>query len=48
MTKTVEIYGYDLQPEALARLLEAFETTIEDENWDIFPIAIIERELDDR
>ena len=48
MTKKVEIYLYDLQPEAIARLLEAFETTIEDENWDTFPIAIIERELDDR
>ena len=48
MTKTVEIYLYDLQPEAIARLLEAFETKIEDENWDTFPIAIIERELDDR
>ena len=48
MTKTVEIYIYDLQPEARARLLEAFKTTIEDENWDTFPIAIIERELDDR
>jgi DNA modification methylase len=48
MTKTVEIYIYDLQPKARAKLLEAFETTIEDENWDTFPIAIIERELDDR
>ena len=48
MTKTVEIYIYDLKPKARAKLLEAFETTIEDENWDIFPIAIIERELDDR
>jgi len=48
MTKTVEIYIYDLEPKARARLLEAFETTIEDENWDTFPIAIIEREFDDR
>lgn len=48
ITKTVEIYIYDLQPEARARLLEAFKTTIEDENWDTFPIAIIERELDAR
>ena len=48
MTKTVEIYLYDLQPKARTRLLEAFETTIEDENWDTFQIAIIERELDDR
>ena len=48
MTKIVEIYICDLEPNAKARLLEAFETTIEDENWDTFPIAIIERELDDR
>jgi len=27
--------------------LEAFETTMEDENWDTFPIAIIEREVSD-
>ena len=48
MTKTVEIYIYDLQPEARNNSVEVFETTIEDENWDIFPIAIIERELDDK
>ncbi|MDQ1334467.1 MAG: hypothetical protein QG552_1417 [Thermodesulfobacteriota bacterium] len=48
MTKAVEIYVSDLQPEARTKLLEEFETTIEDENWDIFPIAIIERELDDQ
>lgn len=45
MIRTVEIYLTDLEPKAMDRLLEAFETTMEDENWDTFPIAIIEREL---
>ncbi|MBC8417475.1 MAG: hypothetical protein H8E10_02645 [Desulfobacterales bacterium] len=47
MIRTVEIYLTDLEPRVTARLLEAFETTMEDENWDTFPIAIIERELSD-
>jgi hypothetical protein len=46
MLRTVEIYAHDLTAEALEALLEAFETSIEEENWEIFPIAIIERELD--
>ena len=45
MIRTVEIYLTDLEPRAMDRLLEAFETTMEDENWDTFPIAIIERDL---
>jgi len=48
MTRTVKIYLSDLQPEARTKLLEEFETTIEDENWDVFPISIIEREVDDQ
>jgi hypothetical protein len=39
-----EIYFNDLVPEAQDRLLEAFTTTPEDENWDIAPLAIIERD----
>jgi hypothetical protein len=46
MIKKVEIYFNDLEPEAQANLLEAFETTEEDENWEIFPIAVIEREFE--
>jgi hypothetical protein len=42
----VEIYFRDLTPEAQERLLEEFQTTEEDENWEIVPIAIIEREMD--
>ena len=47
MTKTVEIYFNDLILEAQAHLLEKFETTEEDENWDVFPIAMTEREIED-
>ena len=46
MIKRAEIYFNDLEPEAQANLLKAFETTEEDENWDIFPIAVIEREVE--
>ena len=47
MTKTVEIYFRDLNPKAQSRLLKEFETTAEEENWNIYPIAEIERELED-
>ena len=33
-----EIYFSDLTPEALARLLEIFNTTEKDENWDMYII----------
>jgi len=40
------IYFSDLNEDAKKRLLERFNTTEEEENWDkdVFPIAIIERE----
>ena len=47
MIKTVEIYFNDLIPEAQAHLLEKFETTEEEENWDVFPIATTDREIED-
>ena len=47
MTKKVEIYFRDLTPETQSRLLKEFETSAEEENWDVFPIAEIERELED-
>ena len=47
MLKEVEIYFEDLKPEAQKRLLEEFQTTPEEENWDVFPIAVIEREFVD-
>ncbi len=46
MVKKVEIYFRDLNPEAQRRLLKEFETTAEEENWDVFPIAEIEREME--
>ncbi len=47
MVKTVEIYFRDLTPKAQKHLLKEFETTAEEENWDVFPIAEIEREMED-
>jgi len=42
----IEIYYRDLTPEAQTRLLEAFKTSVEEENWEVFPLAVIEREND--
>ncbi len=47
MILTVEIFYDDLKTEAQIKLLKAFDTTIEDENWEVQPLAIIEREDDD-
>ena len=47
MIKSVEIYFRDLTSEAQANLLKEFETKEEDENWDVFPIAVIDRELEE-
>jgi hypothetical protein len=46
MDKKFEIYFVDLTVKAQEALLKEFETTIKDENWDIFPITIIERIVD--
>jgi len=43
-TRTFEIYFDDLNPEAQRNLLATFGTTEEEENWDIFSLATIERE----
>ena len=48
MTKTVEIYFDDLAPEAKERLLAEFETTEDQKNWDIVPLAVIVREVEDQ
>jgi hypothetical protein len=42
--QSFEIYFRDLTLEAQARLLEAFQTSESEENWDVYPLAIIERE----
>ena len=41
---TVEIYFNDLTSKAQKRLLQTFDTSEREENWEITPIAIIERE----
>ena len=48
MTIEIEIYFDDLNPEAQKEFLEKLGTTPEEENWDICPIAIFEREEDDQ
>jgi len=45
--KTVEIYFGDLTPEAQENLLQEFETSEKEENWEVFPIAVIEREMEE-
>ena len=45
MTRTVKIYFRDLTPESQDRLLKEFETSAQEENWDVFPFAEIEREV---
>ncbi len=47
MVKKIKIYFRDLTPEAQCRLLKNFQTTAEEENWDVFPVAEIEREMED-
>ena len=46
MTRKFEIYFRDLKPEAQTNILEIFETTEKDENWDVFPVTVIERETE--
>ena len=47
MTKTFEIFFDDLTPQAKKRLLEEFETTVDQENWDTVALAMIERKVED-
>ena len=47
MSVEIEIYFDDLKPEAQKELLDKLETTPEDENWDVFPIALFNREKND-
>ena len=47
MNRTVEIYFDDLTPEAKERLLEEFETSEDQENWETVPLAVIVREVED-
>lgn len=45
MIKTIEIFFKDLTAEAQENLLQEFKTSKKEENWDVFPITIIEREV---
>jgi len=47
MTKTVEIYFDDLKSEKKEEICKILNTTEKDENWDLVPLAIIEREVRD-
>jgi hypothetical protein len=42
--KTFQIFFRDLNQEAQKNLCEAFNTTEQDENWEVFPLFILERE----
>ena len=45
MLYEIEIFFDDLKPEAQKAILDKFKTTRQDENWDVFPIAVITREI---
>jgi len=42
--KSFSIYFYDLTPDTQQQLCEEFDTTPEEENWDSFPLHVMERE----
>ncbi len=46
MTVEIEIYFDDLKPEVQKEFLDKLDTTPEDENWDVYPIAVFVREED--
>jgi hypothetical protein len=48
MARAVEIYFDDLTVEAQENLLRIFDTTKKKENWDVFPITVIERCVDNK
>jgi len=41
--ETFNIYFHDLREDCQKELCEIFKTTPEKENWDVFPITIIQR-----
>jgi len=47
MKREFEIYYRDLNVTAKERLLQEFETSEEEENWEVMPLAVIEREMID-
>ena len=47
MVTEIEIYFDDLKPEAQKEFLDKLNTTSEEENWDVVPIAVFMREKGD-
>ena len=47
MSVEIEIYFDDLNQEAQKEILKKLGTTPEDENWDVFPVAVFVREEND-
>ena len=47
MTTSFEIYFRDLTPKAQEALYKAFGIPEKEENWDVFPLAVIEIERED-
>ena len=47
MMITYEIFYHDLTEEAQLLLCEALNTTPEEENWDSFSLAVIQREAEE-
>jgi len=46
--KSFSIYYHDLVPSAQMELCEEFDTTAEEENWDSFPLTVIERREEEK
>ena len=46
MAVEIEIYFDDLKPEVQKEFLDILNTTPQDENWDVFPIAVFVRKED--
>ena len=44
MKRKFEIYVKDLKPHKQCELYKALGTSPDQENWDVFPIAIVDRE----
>lgn len=45
--KTFEIFFDDLKPEVQKELCKTFNTTPEDENWDVIPLTTLVRDMEE-
>ena len=48
MEKTFEIYFSDLNKEAQKELLKQWNVKIDETNWDIFPLTVIVKEIEEK